>query len=480
MEVNKEPKKPTQNRILKDDLPTFGVRHLQGLVIFFGIFSAYLIRVNLSVAIVAMSPEMNSTDYFEEKTHHISTFQWNGTTKSLLLASFFIGYMLGNFPGSVLGCHFNNKTLLLFSTISTSALALVTPLAVTTYGATALFLIRLVQGLVQSLLMPMCNGIMARWIPPVERGRLMGFVVSSVQLGTMTTLAGSGWLASTRVGWPSIFYVGGTINLTWAVIFYFLGAETPQAHALISRHEIRYIEESLQGLSHSTSKAKVTPWKEIFTSLPLLALTSSHLGQSLGFWLLLSEMPTFISVVHNFKIKDNGMLTALPYLTMFLLQIPVSYIAEIFNKQQCMSVTTSRKMWNSVSMWGGAFGLILLGFLDESAIATIVLYISIVAIGCCCNLGFNLNHMDLSPNYAGLLMGITNAIASSGGIFAPLVVGIVIKDQKSITQWRYVFFTGAGILFFSNLFFVLFGSAETQPWNSLPEVKKKNEPVKKV
>lgn len=33
-------------------------------------------------------------------------------------------------------------------------------------------------------------------------------------------------------------------------------------------------------------------------------------------------------------------------------------------------------------------------------------------------------------------------------------------------EWRTVFVSGAVVLFVTNLFFVVFGSAETQPWNS--------------
>lgn len=85
-------------------------------------------------------------------------------------------------------------------------------------------------------------------------------------------------------------------------------------------------------------------------------------------------------------------------------------------------------MWNTISMWGGAAGLVTLGFVEEAKY-TIVLYIFIVAIGCTSNVGFNINHLDLSPNYAGLLMGITNTLASSGGVIAPLFVGLIVDDQ---------------------------------------------------
>jgi len=64
-------------------------------------------------------------------------------------------------------------------------------------------------------------------------------------------------------------------------------------------------------------------------------------------------------------------------------------------------------------------------------------------------------------------MGITNTAAASGGVIAPLFVGLVVNDQTSVSEWRIVFISGAIVLFVSNLFFIIFGSAKTQPWNSV-------------
>ncbi|XP_050434410.1 putative inorganic phosphate cotransporter [Adelges cooleyi] len=456
---------------LKKGMPMIGVRHLQSLLAFTAIFTGYLLRVNMSVAIVAMVPVVNSTDFYEEHKNHIATFDWTHKTRSYLLSSFFAGYLLGNFPAAILGCYFNNKLLLALSTTITSLLALATPVAVSTYGSPVLFIIRFLQGLAQAFLLPMCHGIMARWVPPNERGRLVGFVMSGIQFGTMITLIGAGYLASTSFGWPSIFYASGAIGLAWTVVWLLLGAESPQTHWFLSQKEANYIQESLQGVSHHGSQAdKVTPWKGIFTSLPVWATTAAHVGYNWGFWLLLSEMPTFISTVHGFNLREDGLLSSLPYLAMFLLQLPASYLADFLNKRQCTTLTMSRKIWTTISMWGGAAGLITLGYLDDNATFTIYLYIFVVAIGGTCNLGFNINHMDLSPNYAGLLMGITNTMASTGGLTAPLAVGYIISDPNSVNQWRVVFFLGAGVLFFANLIYLIFGSAKTQSWNS-PEKK---------
>jgi hypothetical protein len=34
-----------------------------------------------------------------------------------------------------------------------------------------------------------------------------------------------------------------------------------------------------------------------------------------------------------------------------------------------------------------------------------------------------------------------------------------------VDEWRIVFTLGAAILFFSSIFYIIFGSAEVQPWN---------------
>lgn len=47
-----------------------------------------------------------------------------------------------------------------------------------------------------------------------------------------------------------------------------------------------------------------TPWKEILTSLPMWALIIVHCGQNWGFWLLLTEIPTYMSEVLGYDIKD--------------------------------------------------------------------------------------------------------------------------------------------------------------------------------
>ena len=45
--------------------------------------------------------------------------------------------------------------------------------------------------------------------------------------------------------------------------------------------------------------------------------------------------------------------------------------------------------------------------------------------------------MDLSPNYAGTLMGITNTMANIAGFVAPYVVGSIIEGNVSSNDTSY-------------------------------------------
>lgn len=76
-----------------------------------------------------------------------------------------------------------------------------------------------------------------------------------------------------------------------------------------------------------------------------------------------------------------------------------------------------------------------------------------------------MNHIDIAPNFAGTLMGLTNAAANVMSIIAPLLVGFVVKNESDPAEWRLVFFISAGVYFFGNLMFIIFSQTEIQTWN---------------
>jgi len=79
--------------------------------------------------------------------------------------------------------------------------------------------------------------------------------------------------------------------------------------------------------------------------------------------------------------------------------------------------------------------------------------------------GYLVNHLDLSPNYASVIYGITSTFGTIPSFVAPLMVATLTKGQQTLAQWRIAFLISAGIMLFESVFYLFFGSGEEQPWN---------------
>lgn len=80
--------------------------------------------------------------------------------------------------------------------------------------------------------------------------------------------------------------------------------------------------------------------------------------------------------------------------------------------------------------------------------------------------GFKINHLDLTPRFAGILMSITNCTANVAGLLAPIAAGHIIDGEPTHAQWRIVFFIASGVYIFCATFYNIFGSGKRQPWDN--------------
>ncbi|XP_073811730.1 putative inorganic phosphate cotransporter isoform X1 [Musca autumnalis] len=443
-----------------DEGPRIGSRHVQCFLCFCCLSLCYALRVNLSVAIVAMT-DSNSTD------SDFETYEWDAGTRSFLLSSFFWGYIITQIPGGHIAQKYGAKTLLLIGVTLCSVLTILTPLAADIGGWKLMFALRVAQGLLQGSVHPATHAMLAKWAPVEERGALGTFCYSGSQFGTVVMLAVSGVIAQSSLGWPGIFYISGAMGFVWAICWFFFAASTPAEHKSISPEEKKMIENSL-GQVDSTPKVNgPTPWIKIFTSPAFISLIVVHCTHMWGFWTLLTQIPSYMKDILGIDIKNSALLSSLPYAVMLVLSFFFIYLSKLLGKMQNISLSFSRKFFNSIGHWIPMISLIALGYVTkEHATLAVVLLTLTVGISAATYLGFQVNHIDLSPNYAGTLMGITNGSANVMSALAPLCVGLVVSDKPSVEEWRMVFFIAAGFYFFGNLLFVILGKTNVQPWNS--------------
>lgn len=89
--------------------------------------------------------------------------------------------------------------------------------------------------------------------------------------------------------------------------------------------------------------------------------------------------------------------------------------------------------------WGPCLALLGLNFIStEDSTAAVTLLTFAVGLNSSIYLGFQLNHIDLSPNYAGTMMGITNCMSNVMSIIAPMLVGLIVTDEVSFLQNSHV------------------------------------------
>ncbi|KAJ3645136.1 hypothetical protein Zmor_022822 [Zophobas morio] len=432
-----------------------GLRHIQFFLQFLACMIAYGVRTNMSVGIIAMMSD-------EPPNSDIPTYpQW--TEKETILSAFFWGYVIPQIGAGALVKKFGPKWFLAGTMFINSLFTLLIPVMASGVGEGGVIACRVIQGLNQGFLFPSVHTLLGKWTPLAERSKVASFVYTGGPLGTVIALPITGVIAESSVGWPTAFYVYGGLGIAWTVLWVLVGADSPAKHGRISEEERRYIE----GTTSTEEKEELpTPWKSILTSTPFLAILIAHCGQNWGFWTLLTEIPSYMSGIMKYKISDNSLLSALPYFVLWILSFIFSPIADYLIAHY-LSIGAVRKIFNTIGIVIPAIALVALGFVD-SAQRDLALDLLVVAVGFNAAVfsGFNVNHIDLSPNHAGILMGITNSLSNVFSIIAPLIIKVIPYEQTDPILWRYVFCIAAAIYVVSSVFYDIFASGEVQPWNT--------------
>ena len=85
---------------------------------------------------------------------------------------------------------------------------------------------------------------------------------------------------------------------------------------------------------------------------------------------------------------------------------------------------------------------------------------------------------DISPNFAGTVLGVTNCIGSIPGFVAPAVAAQIVKgDDSNTDKWDLVWMIAIIILAVESVFYIIFAAGNPQPWN-FPEEEAERQPKK--
>ncbi|CAB0031489.1 unnamed protein product [Trichogramma brassicae] len=416
-------------------------RHVQVLMLAFGMAIGYTLRVSLSVALIAMkTPNSNNPN--------IRVHDWSLSIHRLVQSSFYWGYVTMQLPSGYLANTFSAAKLLGAGMLACSSLNLLMPIVADEYGYEAVLALRVLMGVAQSCLLPCCHAILSRWAPPRERSRLacrsldyspippsagrVSFTFSA-QLGSCGSVEPS---KDSRVSDEEAYYINFSIFRTAGSS----GVRYYDEHS--SRCKLFKKRFSMSAHDFSLQKRSI-PWTAIFTSLPVWALTIFEGGNNYGYYTLVTTMPSYMESVSGFDVEGSGIISGLPYFVMWLLGFPFGILSDLAVRKG-LSTRLVRNLNNTIGMWVPALALICLCLVDaitSSQVLCMAVFVVVVGINAAVSSGFQINHIDLSTNYAAILMSISNTAGNIVGILTPIISGYV----KNVSQWHTIFYITAAV-----------------------------------
>jgi ACS family glucarate transporter-like MFS transporter len=380
---------------------------------------AFLDRTNISIAGVALGQEYGLTKI---------QLGW-------VFSAFLIGYAAFQIPGGWLAVRAGPRKILTFGVLWWGAFTALTTIVPPTanHALLALILVRLGLGIGESVVYPAANQFVARWVPVHERGKANGWIFAGVGAGAGLTPPLLNAIIESH-GWRASFWFCGVVGAIAGLIWYAAARDRPEDHPRVSAAELANIHA---GIESSTPVARPTiPWKRIFSSRDVWALTISYFTFGYVVWIFFSWFFIYLADARGLNLKTSALYSMLPFIAMTVCCLTGGVINDAIVKRyglrlgRCglpviaLLLTAVFLIFGSRAESAGAATLILAGgagaiYLSQSA------YWSVTA--------------DFAGPHSGVVSGVMNMGCQVGGAITASLTPWIAAEFG----WTSAFFTAA-------------------------------------
>ncbi|EDV99307.1 sialin [Drosophila grimshawi] len=348
-----------------------------------------------------------------------STDIWSKEVQALVSISFYAGYMITHIPGGRLAERYGGKWILGGSILLSAMLTLLTPTIVRNGGPNALIFLRLLIGVCEGPTFPAISVLLAQWVPEKERALLCSCVLSGGEIGTTFTHLVSGFGLNDQ-DWAVAFYVVGSGALLWFVGFVLVCYSSPDASPYIESGELDYIRDQVSAtlVNEDAGASGNVPWSSMLMNAPIWALVVANMQHDWSQQKLAKELVQLLDELERngktiwMELESSLQLIA-PHLCSWLASIISGSLSDYLIDKGILSRTQTRRLMSwlvfvSISMH-------LVHHQESFARSWIILAFGAYYAG------IKLLPLDMSPNFAGTLMGISNGLGALPGLLMPLL-----------------------------------------------------------
>ena len=357
------------------------------LACFLATLTAYIERTGFSIAYTAMAQHGEVDE----------------AIKGTVLSSFYWGYGISQIPGGWAAHRFGGDITLTCSFLLWSLASILTPGDAS--NTRSIIIARVCVGISQGFIIPAIHTVLSKWIPPTERARAVSLTTSGMYLGSAAAMQFLPGVA-VRFGPSFLLRFVGCIGLLW---IFFWRRTLRRVRAMKHSQSMPVLGTSTpaNGLHKSMGSVKQrvgpTPWRQLTTHPAVWAIVVNNFTFHYAFYVVMNWLPTYFDKILNANLASLGLIKTLPYLTMFVASNAGGWTGDYIINVGRRSVAGGRKSVNTAGFWAAAAALMLMP--GAASVGTGVMYTTI-ALGACgfARGGFSVNHMDIAPKYAGMVM----------------------------------------------------------------------------
>ena len=350
-----------------------------------------------------------------------------------VMSAFFISYSVCQIPGAWVGQRFGARRALPAFAIVWSIATAATPLG----GFVNVLAMRVMKGVSQAGLFPICTGMVAKWFPKTGQAFATGALGSFMSVGGAVGAALTGWLV-VEIGWRWMFVLYSLPGLLWAAWFWWWFRETPREHAAVNGTECQLISPELPAASRGDGKspAPPIPWLQLFTSPAMWCICGQQFFRAAGYMFFTSWFATYLQEARGVTILKSGFLTMLPLLAVVVGSMIGGAISDTVLKR-----TGSRKLARqgvAVVSLGLCAALTLSAYFFADALAAVLIisagsFFAAVAGPC----GYTIT-IDMGGEHVPTVNSVMNMTGNFGAMLFALAVPLLLGKEQN---WNVVLVT---------------------------------------
>jgi MFS transporter, ACS family, glucarate transporter len=380
---------------------------------------AYLDRVNISIAGSLIEKE----------------FGFDHVHLGWALSAFLLGYALFQAPGGRLADRYGPRRILTVGTIWWAVFTSLTA-AVSAELAGALFVlmaVRFLLGVGEAVVYPAGNRLVASWIPSQERGVANGLIFAGVGAGAGVTPPLITYIMVHR-GWRWSFWISALIGLLAGLVWLAIARDRPEQHPLVSPEEATYIRVGLP----ATSNQRPLPWRNIFFSKDVVAVTLSYFCYGYVAYIFFSWFFIYLNAVRGLNLKSSSYYSMLPFLAMAAGSTIGGWISDVITRKvgrragRC-GVACASMLLCTIFVASGAFA-------QDARVASVILAGGAGALYLSQSSFWSVTS-EIGGSSAGSVSGVMNMGGQIGGMVTASLTPLIAKHFG----WDTSFFVAAGL-----------------------------------